>query len=85
VSASLHCPESAVSSREQAALSSKSNISPVHPADNLAMLGASRQGVRQLTEEDPSLPKPAAGLATGRVWETADIEKWAKATGREIQ
>jgi predicted DNA-binding transcriptional regulator AlpA len=57
----------------------------MRPADNLAMLGVSRQRVHQLTEEDPSFPKPAAELATGRVWETADIEKWAKATGRSVQ
>jgi predicted DNA-binding transcriptional regulator AlpA len=55
----------------------------MRPADNLARLGVSRQRVPQLTE-DPSFPKPAAELATRRVWETADVEKWAKATGREI-
>jgi predicted DNA-binding transcriptional regulator AlpA len=49
------------------------------------MLGVSRQRVHQLTEEDSSFPKPVAELATGRVWETSDIEAWAKATGREIR
>jgi hypothetical protein len=56
----------------------------VGPAEIGKMLGVSRQRVHQLTEEDPSFPKPAAELATGRVWETRDVEKWAKATGREI-
>ena len=76
-------PASVVPVRGQPGLSSKSNISPIR--DNLAMLGVSRRRLQQLTKENPSLPKPAAELATGRVWETADIEKWAKATGREIQ
>jgi hypothetical protein len=30
-------------------------------------------------------PNAAGELATGRVWETADLEKWAKATSRETE
>ncbi|HVA07494.1 MAG TPA: hypothetical protein VNG12_12215 [Acidimicrobiales bacterium] len=39
----------------------------MRPADNLAMLGLSRQRFHQLTLEDPTFPKAAAELATGRV------------------
>ncbi|MGD0984462.1 MAG: DNA-binding protein [Acidimicrobiales bacterium] len=46
------------------------------------LLGVSRQRVHQLTEEDPTFPAPVAVLSIGRVWERADIEKWARATGR---
>jgi prophage regulatory protein len=48
------------------------------------LLGVSRQRVQQLTESDPDFPAPVATLARGRVWERDAIEKWAKATGREI-
>jgi len=56
----------------------------MHPPDIFATLIVSRRRLQELTKENPSLPKPAAELATGRVWETADIEKWAKVAGREI-
>ena len=49
-----------------------------------ALLGISRQRIQQLTETDPDFP-PAETLARGRVWRRADIVKWARATGREIQ
>lgn len=39
-------------------------------------LGVSRQRVSQLAADDPTFPKPVAELAAGRVWETADIERW---------
>ncbi len=39
-------------------------------------LGVSRQRVSQLAAADPTFPKPVAELAAGRVWETADIERW---------
>ena len=48
------------------------------------LLGISRQRVQQLTETDPDFPEPTATMARGRVWSRATIEKWAKATGREI-
>jgi hypothetical protein len=41
-----------------------------------------RQRVGQLARDDATFPTPTAWLATGRVWETAAIETWAKATGR---
>ncbi len=47
------------------------------------MLGVSPQRVDQLAATE-SFPKPVAELAAGRVWKRADVERWAKATGREI-
>ncbi|WP_239382678.1 AlpA family transcriptional regulator [Frankia sp. CIT1] len=38
-------------------------------------LGVSRQRVSQLAQ-DPTFPKPVADLAAGRIWETADVERW---------
>ena len=32
----------------------------------------------------PDFPQPVATLKAGLVWAWPDIEKWAKATGREI-
>lgn len=48
------------------------------------LVGISRQRVLQLIESDPDFPEPAAQMARGRVWKRADIEKWAKATGRDV-
>jgi predicted DNA-binding transcriptional regulator AlpA len=48
------------------------------------MFGVSRQRVNQIAKDDPTFPAPAAYLATGRIWSREAIEKWAKATGREI-
>jgi predicted DNA-binding transcriptional regulator AlpA len=45
------------------------------------MLGVSRQRVDQLTRNE-GFPEPAAELAIGRVWERADVEAWARETGR---
>jgi prophage regulatory protein len=47
------------------------------------MLGVSRQRVDQLAATE-AFPEPVADLAAGRVWKLADVEKWAKATGRDI-
>jgi len=49
-----------------------------------AMFGVSRQRVNQIAKDDPTFPEPTASLATGRVWERSDVEKWAKDTGRVI-
>jgi hypothetical protein len=48
------------------------------------MLGVSKQRADQLTH-NPGFPAPAVVLSSGRVWETTAVEKWARATGREIQ
>jgi predicted DNA-binding transcriptional regulator AlpA len=57
----------------------------VGAAEVAQMLGVVRQYVHRLSQEDPTFPRPVAELAAGRVWKRADIEKWAKATGRAIQ
>ena len=46
------------------------------------LIGVTRQGVSHIAKTDPNFPEPVAVLAGGRVWERADIEKWARATGR---
>lgn len=48
------------------------------------LVGISRQRVLQLIDSDPGFPLPAAELSRGRVWNRADVEKWAKATGRPL-
>jgi len=45
------------------------------------MLGVSRQRAHQLAQTE-AFPKPTAVLSSGPVWETSDVEKWARATGR---
>jgi hypothetical protein len=47
------------------------------------MLGVSPQRVDQLSNT-AKFPAPEAELKSGRIWKTADVEKWAKATGRTI-
>ena len=44
-----------------------------------AMLGVSRQRVTQLVRDYDDFPTPTAELASGRIWETAAVEAWAKA------
>jgi len=41
-------------------------------------LGVSRQRVHQLAARE-DFPRPAAELSAGRVWETAEIERWRAA------
>jgi len=50
-----------------------------------ALVDLSRQRILQLIESDPDFPEPVAELARGRVWDRKDIERWARASGREIQ
>jgi predicted DNA-binding transcriptional regulator AlpA len=45
------------------------------------MLGVSPQRVIQLCQK-PDFPEPTAVLANGRIWHRADVEEWAKQTGR---
>jgi Prophage CP4-57 regulatory protein (AlpA). len=45
------------------------------------LLGVSTQRVDQLAATD-DFPEPFAILAAGRIWTRADIEGWAKRTGR---
>lgn len=45
------------------------------------MLGVSRQRVGQLAKVE-GFPEPTVVLAAGPVWESADVEAWARAAGR---
>jgi predicted DNA-binding transcriptional regulator AlpA len=56
----------------------------VGTAEIAGMLSVSRQYVDRLSREDSAFPKPEVSLASGRVWKREAVEKWAKATGREI-
>lgn len=44
-------------------------------------LGVSRQRVGQLAAGE-NFPQPVARLAAGPIWEAADVERWARETGR---
>ena len=46
------------------------------------LLGLTRQRVDQIVKTDSTFPAPAMVLPSGRVWERADVEKWARETGR---
>ncbi len=48
-----------------------------------SLLGVSRQRVDQLSRTD-DFPLPVAELAIGRVWLRAEVEEWARRTGRII-
>jgi predicted DNA-binding transcriptional regulator AlpA len=52
-------------------------------AEVAKFLGVSRQRVNQLSHHD-DFPEPAARLAAGPVWQTRDIERWARETGRIV-
>ncbi|MGH9156905.1 MAG: helix-turn-helix transcriptional regulator [Acidimicrobiales bacterium] len=45
------------------------------------LLGLGEEQVDQLTGDD-GFPEPVMELASGPVWELADVEAWARATGR---
>lgn len=50
-------------------------------AEVAELLGVSRSRVGQLAQRD-DFPSPVVRLAAGPVWESADIERWARETGR---
>lgn len=50
-------------------------------AEIARMLGVSRQRVHQMLAAG-DFPEPIAELAVGRVWRRADVEAWARKTGR---
>ena len=47
------------------------------------MLGVSRQRVQQLIARK-DFPKPEVVLDMGKVWKRAEVEAWARGTGREL-
>lgn len=51
-------------------------------AEIAELIGVTRQRVDQLTRADPEFPQPVAELHAGRIWQRADIVKWARSTGR---
>ncbi|MFT4227066.1 helix-turn-helix transcriptional regulator [Micropruina sp.] len=55
----------------------------VGAAEIAKILGVSRQRVFQLTSRT-TFPAPVATLAMGKVWRTADIIDWAKASDRRM-
>ncbi|RHW24114.1 DNA-binding protein [Nocardioides immobilis] len=44
-------------------------------------LGVSRQRTSQPAQRE-DFPEPVARLAAGPIWETTDIERWSRETGR---
>ena len=50
-------------------------------AEVAEFLGLSRGRVTQLAQSE-DFPAPIARLAAGPVWELAEIEQWARETGR---
>jgi len=44
-------------------------------AEIAARLGVSRQRVSQITARE-SFPRPVVELASGRIWESKDVEAW---------
>lgn len=50
-------------------------------AEVAEFLQISRQRVLQLRQR-PDFPEPVSVLASGPVWESADVERWARETGR---
>lgn len=47
-------------------------------AEVAAMLGVTRQRVRQLRETYPDFPPPVADLARGPIWHTEQIAAWQR-------
>lgn len=45
------------------------------------LLGVSRQRVQQLAKTE-GFPEPAARLVGAIIWNRADVERWARETGR---
>jgi prophage regulatory protein len=45
------------------------------------LLGVSRQRADQLTHS-AGFPEPVATISAGRIWRRADVEAWARETGR---
>lgn len=47
-----------------------------------ALLGVTKQRLGQLLATNDDFPAPTAELSQGRVWNRADVERWAKEHGR---
>jgi prophage regulatory protein len=55
----------------------------VGPAELGQLFGISRTRLAQITAR-PDFPAPVAELVMGKVWDLADIRRWASATGRQL-
>ena len=51
-------------------------------AEIAGMLRITTQRVDQLARTHDAFPAPVADLSAGRIWLKADIEEWARKTGR---
>ena len=51
-------------------------------AEIAEMLGVTRQRIDEITRTKPDFPEPEVELKSGRVWQRAAVEKWARAAGR---
>lgn len=54
----------------------------VGAAEIAERLGIARQSVHQLRARHPDFPQPVAVLKQAMVWDWADVEAWARKTGR---
>lgn len=45
-------------------------------AEIAGRLGVTTPRVHQIASADPTFPTPAAVLRMGKVWKTADVERW---------
>ena len=54
----------------------------VGAAEIAERLGIARQSVHQLRTRHPDFPAPVAVLKQAMVWDWAEVERWAKQTGR---
>lgn len=49
------------------------------------LFGVSRQRADRIIKGSSDFPDPEAILSAGRIWKRADVEAWARRTGRTIR
>ena len=54
-------------------------------AEIAELLGISRQRVNRIVQTHRDFPDPVATLTAGRIWQRADIEKWASGHSRDVK
>lgn len=55
----------------------------VGAAELVTLFGVSRKRAYDLSRH-PGFPEPVADLVMGKVWDLADVEKWAERKGRTL-
>ncbi len=55
----------------------------VGAAELIAVFGVSRKRAYDLSRH-PGFPEPVADLTMGKVWDLADVQRWAKERGRTL-